>query len=181
MVTQSPSLHPASLNMGTAANPSGQCAAEAVRLAAAALIYMHGTGDAGNAVDPSQRCLSPDIFQEDVTQASEACYDGDPTLSAVQELHDGPWDSLIPPDTSFGLTDFIPDGVCGDVASLGECDDTVSQGACWEQGVDFAGLTPLDVCLAKHTLDLEQHRASVQTSAEKPGLGVRRQPGKNRV
>ncbi|CRK21984.1 hypothetical protein BN1708_013252 [Verticillium longisporum] len=110
MVTQSPSLHPASLNMGTAANPSGQCAAEAVRLAAAALIYMHGTGDAGNAVDPSQRCLSPDIFQEDVTQASEACYDGDPTLSAVQELHDGPWDSLIPPDTSFGLTDFIPDG-----------------------------------------------------------------------
>ncbi|PNH41891.1 hypothetical protein VD0004_g5302 [Verticillium dahliae] len=142
--------------MGTAANPSGQYAAEAVRLAAAALIYMHGTRDTSNAVDPSQRYLSLDIFQEDVTQASEAYYNGDPTLSAVQELHDGPWDSLIPPDTSFGLTDFILDGVCSDVASSvssvclcndgcdifpcndaydiclrsGECDDTVSQGAC---------------------------------------------------
>ncbi|RXG41126.1 hypothetical protein VDGE_30777 [Verticillium dahliae] len=181
MVTLSPPLHPASLDMGTAADPLGECAAEAVQLAVAALIHMHGAGHAGNAVDPSQRCLSPNIFQDDVTQVSEACYDGDPTLSAAQELYDASWDSLIPPDTPFGLTDFIPDGVCSDMASSvsniclcndgcdaclcndgcdiclrsGGCDDTVSQGACWEQSIDFTDFTPPDVCLAEQTLDLD--------------------------
>ncbi|CRK21543.1 hypothetical protein BN1723_013939 [Verticillium longisporum] len=180
MTTLSPPLHPASLDVGTATAPLEEYTAEAVRRAAEALIQIRAgdsgdAGDSGNAVEPSQQCLSPSIIQDNVTQVSEAWYDGDSTLSAAQDLHDALWASFSASGTPFGLTDSIPCGACSDAASAvcdicprnDGCDDTVSQQLSWDildttqidsmtQSIDFTSFTPPDVCLAEWTLDLDR-------------------------